>query len=247
MKDHGARLNVEISARIGDLDLTATLAARAETLALVGPNGAGKSSLLELLLGVRTALHGRIQLDGDTLLDTRSNINIPPERRRIGYVPQDYALFPHLTVYDNIAFAIGCAEPKLRPAARAERAQAVLSELGLSRCAGYAPHTLSGGERQRVALARALSTNPRALFFDEPLSALDTHARSEVRVFLANYLAQLDIPTIVVTHDARDARALATRIAVLEQGKISQVGSWDELARRPASTFVAKFIESYDR
>jgi molybdate transport system ATP-binding protein len=157
-------------------------------------------------------------------------------------VPQDYALFPHLSVAQNVEFALGSWQRQLPRAARRERAHALLADLHLQAFADRRPDTLSGGEKQRVALARVLAVEPRALLLDEPLAALDIGARREVRAFLATYLAKLDLPTLVVTHDPADARALGQRIAVLEAGRIVQVGSWDELATQPASAFVRELI-----
>jgi molybdate transport system ATP-binding protein len=182
---------------------------------------------------------------GDTvLLDTAASVDVPTEQRRLGYVPQDYALFPHLSVQENIDFALASQPAPPGRVERAQRVQAMLHDLGLGALAQRRTRALSGGEKQRVALARALSVGPRALLLDEPLAALDVHSRHEVRAFLAGYLTKLALPTLVVTHDAEDARALGHRIAVLEAGKITQAGTWAELAAKPASRFVAEFVAS---
>lgn len=239
-----SHLQVRVKAAVGRLLLDVDLDTGPATLVLVGPNGAGKSSLLSHVLGVLPAPQGRISVANDVLLDTAGRIDVPIERRRLGYLPQDYALFPHLTVRENIAFALGSASPNQPRAERAQQVAALLRELGLEAYAERRTRTLSGGEKQRVALARALSVAPRALLLDEPLAALDVHSRGEVRAFLAAYLEKLALPTIVVTHDAADARLLGQRIAVLESGKITQLGTWDELLTAPRSRFVEEFVAS---
>lgn len=238
-------LHVRCTARVGPLGIDVELDTAPGTLVVVGPNGAGKSSLLDLVLGVRPVDRGRVSIGRDVLFDTSAGIDVPLEQRRIGYVPQDYALFPHLSVHENVAFALASAPtPRDRADARPDRIRAVLRDLALEELADRRTQTLSGGEKQRVALARALSVNPRALLLDEPLAALDVHSRDQVRGFLAGYLRKAGLPTIVVTHDAADARRLGDRIAVLEAGRITQSGSWDDLARSPASSFVEEFVAS---
>ncbi|WP_437757572.1 ATP-binding cassette domain-containing protein [Sorangium sp. So ce1389] len=237
-------LRARVVARVGRLLLDAEIDTGGGTLALVGPNGAGKTSLLSVLLGVLPVERGRVEVGAAVLLDTAGGLDVPVEERRIGYVPQDYALFPHLSVRENVEFAVRSAAPRRGGAARAERVEAMLNELGIAAHAGRRTQALSGGEKQRVALARALSVSPRALLLDEPLAALDVHSRREVRAFLAGYLRALSIPTVVVTHDASDARLLGHRIAVLEAGRVTQTGTWDELAARPASRFVEELVAS---
>jgi molybdate transport system ATP-binding protein len=239
-----ASLRARVTASIGRLLIDAELDTAPGTLALVGPNGAGKSSLLACLLGVRSVERGHVAVGDTVLLDTEAGIDVPLEQRGLGYVPQDYALFPHLSVRQNIEFALNSGPAAVDRSAHQERVDAVLHDLGLEAHAARRTQTLSGGEKQRVALARALSVSPRALLLDEPLAALDVHSRGEVRVFLAAYLDRLALPTLVVTHDADDARRLAHRIAVLEAGKITQTGTWKELAERPASRFVEELVQS---
>lgn len=237
-------LQLRIKATVGRLLVDVDLATGPGTLVLVGPNGAGKSSLLSLVLGVLPVLEGRIAVGNDLLLDTETGIAVPLELRRLGYLPQDYALFPHLTVRENVEFALRSAVPRQSQRERTERAEEILAALGMDAYGAQNPATLSGGEKQKVALARALSVAPRALLLDEPLAALDIHSRGEVRSFLANYLKKLALPTIVVTHDAADARLLGQWIAVLESGKIAQQGTWDELSREPRTRFVREFVDS---
>jgi len=236
-------LRARVTGRIGALALAFELEASAGPLAVVGPNGAGKTSLLLMLLGVLTPMSGSIELGERVLFDPARGVDLPVEGRELGYVPQDYALFPHLSVRQNIEFALRC-RAGLTPSQLEQRTAQVLAELKLTALAERRVTALSGGEKQRVALARALSVRPRALLLDEPLAAFDIAARRQTRAFLADYLGRLELPTIVVTHDAADARALAARILVLEAGRIVQAGSWAELQARPASAFVAEFVQA---
>ncbi|MFO7179718.1 MAG: ATP-binding cassette domain-containing protein [Pseudomonadota bacterium] len=237
-----ACLRIRVTARLGRITLDVALDCDAGPLVLIGPNGAGKSSLLSVVLGALPVETGRIAIGDDVLLDTAEKLDVPIERRRIGYLPQDYALFPHLSVRENIEFALASAEPRLSRTERRRRVEAHLDELGLGPYAQRSTQSLSGGERQRVALARALSVSPRALLLDEPLAALDVHSRGEVRTFLAQYLARVALPTIVVTHDPADARQLGRRIALLEEGRITRVGTWAELSANPGPRFVSEFV-----
>jgi len=240
-------LQVRVAALVGALHLDVALEEVTGTLVLVGPNGAGKSSLLSLLLGALPAREGRVSVGDHMLLDTPAGVDVPIERRRLGYLPQDYALFPHMSVRENVDFALASADPGGARGERRRRVGELLDELGLAAHADRRPGTLSGGEKQRVALARALSVAPRALLLDEPLAALDVLSRAEVRTFLARYLEELALPTIVVTHDPADARSLGRRIAVLEDGKITQTGTWEELAAHPGSGFVERFVAAAPR
>ena len=235
-----AGLSARLSARVGALQIEVELETDGGTLVLIGPNGAGKTSVFSLVLGVLPAQHARIQIADSVLVDSERALELPVEARRIGYVPQDYGLFPHLSVRDNVAFAVHSAGA--RGTLARERVDKALRALNVEALAERYPHTLSGGEKQRVALARALGAQPRALLLDEPLAALDVHARREVRAYLAATLAQISLPTIVITHDPADARALGQRIAVIEAGKITQLGTWSELAAQPATHFVEEFV-----
>jgi molybdate transport system ATP-binding protein len=237
-------LLARIQGRVGALELDVKLEATPGRLVLVGPNGAGKTSLLAMLLGALRPEKGRITLEHRVLFDDTLRVALPIEERRIGYVPQDFALFPHLNVAKNVEFALASRSEQRDPKARAARLAQILEELTLTRLSERDTRTLSGGEKQRVALARALATRPSALLLDEPLAALDIPARREVRTFLADYLGRLALPTLIVTHDARDARLLGDRIAVLEAGRITQLGTWSELVAHPASPFVEEFVAS---
>jgi len=227
-------LEVSLAKRIGTLDLALELSVGAETLLVAGPNGAGKSTLLLLLLGVSRPDRGRIALDGRTLFDTHADV--PAENRRLGYLPQDYALFPHLDALGNVAF--GLADFPRRE--RRPRAAAWLERMGASHLANRHVGALSGGERQRLALTRALAREPRALLLDEPFASLDSSARLELRASLRRSLLEWRLPALIVSHDPDDAM-LADRIAVMERGHIVQQGTRDELRAAPSSPFVAAF------
>ena len=194
------------------------------TVALVGPSGAGKTSLLRVIAGLAEPARGGVSLDGE------SWNALPPEARRVGFVFQDYALFPHLSVRANVAY--GSAK---RPV------DELLERFGIARLASAHPRELSGGERQRVALARALARDPAVLLLDEPLAALDAHTKTEVRHELAELLRGLALPTLLVTHDYEDAAALADEVGVLVDGKLRQLGPPAELVARPRDAFVASF------
>jgi molybdate transport system ATP-binding protein len=193
------------------------------------------------VLGVVRPSSGRILIDGEAVFDSEANIDVPTEDRRIGYLPQGYGLFPHLNAAENVEFGLR-DDPLLGSGkARRRRALELLAELEVEQLAERKPALLSGGERQRVALARALARRPRALLLDEPLAALDPGARHRVRKFLSEYLAGLGLPTIIVTHDRRDAEAVARTLAVVEDGQIIQLGTLDELKAQAASAFVEEF------
>ncbi len=215
--------------------LEVTLSLPGGPTVLVGPNGAGKSTLLRAILGAVPVRRGRILLDGRTLLDTARGISLPAEERHVGWVPQEYALFPHLTVLENVTFG------SPGPAGRA-RAGAVLDQLGLGPLAGRRPAALSGGERQKVALARALAAEPRALLLDEPLAALDADTRETTRALLAETLRRVAIPSLVVTHDMRDVVALGAPVVLLESGRVRSLGGVAELRRSPPSDFARSLV-----
>ena len=215
-----AELRLDVAVPLRAFELRVALDVGAETVAVVGPSGAGKSTLLRAVAGLVPS-RGHVHVNGS---DWSS---LPPERRSVGFVFQDYALFPHLSVRSNVAFG---GEPG-----------SVLERLRIAHLADARPRDLSGGERQRVALARALARDPQVLLLDEPLSALDPHTRDTVRVELRATLRELELPAIVVTHDFVDAAALADRVGVLVDGRIVQLGLADELIASPVSPFVARF------
>jgi len=199
------------------------------TVALIGPSGAGKSTVLNAIAGLVKPAAGRISCDDEVWFDGERGVFVPPERRRVGLVFQDYALFPHLTVRQNVEYA------------QRNAADEYLDRFGIRHLERARPGSLSGGERQRVALARALARDPEILLLDEPLSALDAHTKIDVRAELQQLLADLEIPTLLVTHDFEDAAALASHIGVLVEGELRQTGSPADLVAEPADAFVASF------
>jgi molybdate transport system ATP-binding protein len=200
------------------------------TLALVGPSGAGKTSALRVVAGLVEPERGCVSLGGEYWLDTGRGLSLPPERRRVGLVFQDYALFPHLSVRGNVAYGAGG-----RPV------DELLERFRIGHLAAANPNELSGGERQRVALARALARDPAVLLLDEPLAALDAHTKAEVRHELAELLRELALPALLVTHDYEDAAALADEVGVIVDGRLRQLGPPAELVARPRDAFVASF------
>jgi molybdate transport system ATP-binding protein len=200
-----------------------------ETFALVGPSGAGKTTVLRVVAGLLRPHTGRVALDGDVWLDTETGVCLEPDRRSVGLVFQEYALFPHLSVEGNVGFG-----------GRA-RVSELLERFRIAHLAKAKPGDLSGGERQRVALARALAREPAVLLLDEPMAALDAHTRAGVRAELQELLRDLALPTILVTHDFEDAAALADRVGVIAEGRILQLGPPDELVAAPGDAFVASF------
>jgi ABC-type sulfate/molybdate transport systems ATPase subunit len=218
---------VDITLPRRSFDLRVGLILGAETLALVGPSGSGKTSLLRTVAGLERPVSGRIALGDEVWFDGERRIHLSPERRRVGYLPQDYGLFPHLTVAANVSFAERRERPDL------------LERLGIAHLARVRPAQLSGGERQRVALARALAREPRLLLLDEPFGALDAVTRQQVRDELGDALADLHLPTLLVTHAFEDAAVLANRIGVLDHGSVVQLGSAADLLAAPSSVLVA--------
>lgn len=234
---------VSVRLRLGELDLDVDIAGADAPVALVGPNGSGKTTLLRTIAGAYRPDSGSIRLGDRTVLDVQGGVDVPPEDRLVGYVPQGYGLFPHLSVVDNVAFGWISRRPRRTRAERRDSAYRILERMSCAHLAGRTPPTLSGGEQQRVALARALTVDPRILLLDEPLAALDATARRSVRAYLIDHLAERGGPAIVVSHDARDVRALGAHVHVIERGRIVQSGTVQELVARPATEFVAAFFE----
>jgi molybdate transport system ATP-binding protein len=234
-------LTATLAKRIGGVALAATFEVEAgSTLVLVGESGAGKTTLLRCLAGLVSPDEGRIVLNGQVWFDGTAGVSLPAWRREVGYLAQDYALFPHLSVQANVGFGLG-AQGLHRRSIRS-RVDATLERVGLGDLASRRPDQLSGGQQQRTALARALVLEPRLLLLDEPLSALDLQTRRAVRGELRRTLAGLPCATVYVTHNPVEAIVFGDRIAVLEAGRISQVGAPDELLRRPRSPYVAEFM-----
>ncbi len=232
-------LDARIMVARGEFELAVELsAAPGRITAVLGPNGAGKSTLLGALAGLQAIDSGRIAIAGAVVDDVDAGIFVPPEQRRIGFVFQDFLLFPHLSVLDNVAFG-----PRSRGEGDARRrAQDWLARLDIAELAERRPASLSGGQAQRVAMARALATEPDLLLLDEPLAALDASTRLDVRRELRTHLSTFPGVTLIVTHDPLDALVLADDMVVLEAGRITQRGSVDEVAARPATSYVATLM-----
>jgi molybdate transport system ATP-binding protein len=234
-------LNTSIQLTLGPLDLEMEIRIEeGEVVALLGPNGAGKTTLLRAIAGLVPFRSGHVRLDGNVLEDTATNQYVPTERRSIGFVFQDYLLFPHLSVLDNVAF--GLRSRGIPRRAASEKAVQWLERVGLESYSRAKPAELSGGQRQRVALARALAPDPRLLLLDEPLAALDVTTRAEVRRDLKRHLASFHGIRLVVTHDPLEAVALADRLIVMEKGHLVQTGTPAEVTERPRSQYVADLV-----
>jgi len=232
-----ARMRLGIGSFELDVDLRV---APGEVVAVLGPNGAGKTSILRGLAGLLPLDAGRVALDGVVLEEPAASVFVPSERRPIGMVFQDYLLFPHLTVVDNIAFGLR-SRGTPRPAATATARQ-WLERVGLAAEAERKPGSLSGGQAQRVALARALATNPALLLLDEPMAALDASTRVELRRDLRRHLESFRGVRLLVTHDPVEAMAMADRLVILEHGRVLQSGTPSEVTQRPRSRYVADLV-----
>ncbi|MCW5712683.1 ABC transporter ATP-binding protein [Shinella sp.] len=213
---------------------------RGRTLALLGPSGCGKTTLLRLVAGLLQPTRGTVRIAGQPVADARTGFFAPPERRNLGMVFQDYALWPHLTVGGNVSFPL-----EMRGVARAERAartMRALRRVGLEAYVDRRPSDLSGGQQQRVAIARAIVAEPQLILFDEPLSNLDRELRENMVGELAGLIAELRLTAIYVTHDHAEALTLADEVAVMRAGEIAQLAAPDDLVARPASAEVADFL-----
>ena len=211
------------------------------TTVLVGESGAGKTTVLRLVAGLDRLDQGHVTVGAQQYADAERGLHRPPWERDIGYVPQDYALFPHLSVFDNVAFgprASGMPRPPDPVAAVAE----ALTLVGIPELARRRPHELSGGQQQRAALARALALQPAVLLLDEPLSSLDLQTRRALRVELRALLARLPCLTLYVTHSPVEALVLSDQIVVLDQGRVAQAGTREALLRYPRTPFVAELV-----
>jgi molybdenum ABC transporter ATP-binding protein len=219
------RLDLSLPRRGFDVELA--LDVGDETVALVGPSGAGKTTVLRAVAGLTRPARGLVSCGSEVWFDSARGVDVRPEDRSVGFVFQEYALFPHLTVEQNVTFGGG-------------RADRLLWRMGIEHLAKTKPGELSGGERQRVAIARALARSPRVLLLDEPMAALDPHTRGSVRAELHDLLRELALPALLVTHDFEDAAALADRVGVLAEGRLRQIGTPADLLGSPADPFVAR-------
>jgi molybdate transport system ATP-binding protein len=236
-----AGLAADLTVRRGPFTLQLGMtAAPGEVLVLLGPNAAGKSTALRALAGLLVLDGGRVVIDDTVLADPATGIHRPPHLRPVGVVFQDYLLFPHLSVLDNVAFG-----PRARGVRRSmarHQAGDWLRRIGIADLASARPRSLSGGQAQRVALARALATEPALLLLDEPLAALDARTRLQVRAELRRHLAGFAGAAVVVTHDPVDAAVLGDRLVVIEHGRVVQSGPPAEVARRPRTDYVARLV-----
>ncbi|SUB84091.1 Spermidine/putrescine import ATP-binding protein PotA [Pragia fontium] len=218
---------------------------KGEVVTLLGPSGSGKTTLLRAVAGLEGPCAGRITIGDRVVYDGSTNKEIPVEDRNLGLVFQSYALWPHMTIFDNIAYPL-----KLRKVSSTEvksRVQAVLEQLGLGHLGERYPHQLSGGQQQRVAIGRGLVYNPPVLLLDEPLSNLDAKLREEARVFLRRLIVELGLSALMVTHDQSEAMAISDRILLLNNGVIEQQGTPQEMYAAPTSLFTAEFMGSNNR
>ncbi|HJR91633.1 MAG TPA: ABC transporter ATP-binding protein [Acidimicrobiia bacterium] len=239
----GAGLDARFEVRRGEFRLALGLSIPlGRTVALLGPNGAGKTTALATIAGLHAVQQGRISLGGVTLDDPAAGVFVPPEQRRVGVVFQDYLLFPHLTVIENVAFGLRSRGVARLPAQ--ERAADWLGRMGLAGLEGRRPDDLSGGQAQRVALARALVSDPELLLLDEPLSALDVTTRGRLRRSLAEHLAAFPGPRLLITHDPAEAFLLASEIHVVEGGAVTQSGTAEDIRLRPRTAYAADLAGS---
>ena len=235
---------VDVQARFEGFELDVSLQGDARPLAVVGPNGSGKTTLLRAIAGAVPVTHAHVEIGKTVLESTEPGIHVPIELRRVGYVPQGYGLFPHLTVLENVEFGLSTGPDRPPAETRRTRALEMLIELDCKQLANRHVDRLSGGEQQRIALARALVLEPDLLLLDEPLAALDATRRRAVRHFLAERLQAFGRPSIIVTHDVRDVVALNANIVVLEKGHAVQQGSLASLRQAPVNDFIAEFVSA---
>ncbi|GIK56984.1 MAG: ATP-binding cassette domain-containing protein [Chloroflexi bacterium] len=233
-------LHIQIQKQLRDFPLDVTLELPAAVTVLFGRSGMGKSMTLACVAGLATPDAGRIVVNGSTFYDSANGINLPPQQRRVGYVTQDYLLFPHLTVAQNVAFGL----IKQTRQERETIVQEALSWLGLEQLAQQRPRELSGGQQQRVALARALVIHPQVLLLDEPFSALDSPTRIRLRQDLLRLQREQNVPVLFVTHDLAEAMLLGEQMAVIADGRLLQLDTPQQVRQRPASPLVAELVGS---
>jgi iron(III) transport system ATP-binding protein len=218
---------------------------RGEVVALLGPSGSGKTTLLRAVAGLESPKSGTINIGERRVYDGATKLEMPAEQRNLGLVFQSYALWPHKTVFDNVAY--GLKLRKMGTSDIAAKVKEVLTQLGLGHLGERFPHQLSGGQQQRVAIARALVYNPPVILLDEPLSNLDAKLREEARAFLRELIVRLGLSALMVTHDQAEAMAISDRILLLNNGKIEQQGAPQSMYETPDSLFTAEFMGSNNR
>ena len=229
-------LEIQIEKKLPDFALEISIQAEAEPLSVLGPSGAGKTMLLRCIAGLEHPDRGRIALNQHVFFDSQSGQKVSARERRVGMLFQNYALFPHRSVNDNIAFGL----KNLPPSEQSSRVTEAIKRTHLAGLENRYPRELSGGEQQRVALARALAIEPEALLLDEPLSALDMHLRSQVELQLQEIFSEYSRPSLLVTHNIEEAYRLGTRLLVLSHGRVAAFGAKEEIFRRPPTVEVAR-------
>ena len=234
---------IKIDLKLTGLHLNVDMKSSSPFAALIGPNGAGKTTVLRCVAGILRPDSGKISIGERVLFDSDSGINLPPEHRKIGFLPQGFALFPHLSAVDNVAF--GLLDTASKENARKD-ALSLLEDMGCADLSDRKPSSLSGGEAQKVALARALIRKPDLLLLDEPLSAMDVSARRKLRVELFKNLKKTRCPALIVSHDLKDIEK-ETWIHVIENGKLAQFGTKDELKTNPATEFVSDYLRFFNK
>ena len=233
------QLHVDVS--VGHFSLKTALDISGQKLGLIGPNGYVKTTLLKTVAGAYASSDGLIKVGDEVLYRHTPRVDQTIEARRVGYVPQGFALFPHLSVLENLTYGVDIEERSARD--RRKQAISVLSDMGCETLTYQHPRELSMGQRQRIAIARTLMISPRCLLLDEPLSALDPSTRRQMRRVLAKHLSIHQIPTLIVTHDQRDIFSLCDYVCVMETGRVIQHGSPQQVSREPINDFVAEFFD----
>ena len=233
-------LEVDITKKLDGFFMHMQFRAEREIFAILGASGCGKSMTLKCIAGIEKPDEGRIVLDGKVLFDSEKKINLPPQKRKVGYMFQDYALFPHMNVSDNVGYGL-----KIRKVPKAEIAERVEQALRLVQLEGYGkrmPDQLSGGQKQRIAIARAVINEPKVLLLDEPLGALDLKLRRQMQLELKRLQKQLGITFIYITHDQEEAINMSDRIGVMHEGILEQLGTPNEVYYQPQTSYVADFV-----
>lgn len=230
-------LEISLKKKLEGIEIGVELRLEEELLVLFGPSGAGKTMILKMISGIAAPDEGRVSAGGEVLFDSAKGVDLPVRQRKVGYLFQDYALFPHMTVEENIAYGIEGSKAFAK-----EKVGELLSVMRLTGLEKRFPHELSGGQKQRTALARTLAASPRVLLLDEPFSALDYQVREKLRADLANIHRLFPITTVLVTHDLEEAFMLGKKIAVINNGAIEQSGTREEVFYRPRTRNVARFM-----